>query len=207
MFFLFISSAIVANAAETKYVWSTYSSQSHYINCMHNEDRLGVSKLLKCLPTFVIGGTQKSGSTVLAALLSTHNSISISQKKEVHFFDKNSNYERGLKNYLKSFAPIKIGIHSPDFHILNGEATPSYIASRNSCQRIKEDLPYVRLIVLLRDPVNRAYSEYQMKIRRVRQQIHFFQEIRSHQHSLFRCFVSVGRKSGNKFDFYETEKR
>jgi hypothetical protein len=68
---------------------------------------------MKCLPSFLIGGTQKSGSTVLAALLSTHNLISISHKKEVHFFDKTSNYEMGLTNYLKSFESIKIGAQSP----------------------------------------------------------------------------------------------
>jgi hypothetical protein len=45
------------------------------------------------------------------------------------------------------------------------EATPFYIASRHACRRISETVPEVKIIVLLREPVARAYSEYQMKKR------------------------------------------
>lgn len=52
-------------------------------------------------------------------------------------------------------------IHMPMF----AEATPFYIASRDACKRMSVTIPDVKLIVMLREPVARAYSEYQMKKR------------------------------------------
>lgn len=45
------------------------------------------------------------------------------------------------------------------------EATPFYLASRDACLRMSKTIPNVKLIILLRNPVDRAYSEYQMKQR------------------------------------------
>ncbi len=71
---------------------------------------------------------------------------------------------------------------------LSVDATPSYISSRFSCQRISSSLPYVKLVILFREPVSRAYSEYQMKSRRVKNQQEFF-ELILENHKQFRlCF-------------------
>ena len=56
---------------------------------------------ISCLPTFIIAGTQKSGTTVLAALLNEHNAISFPAKKELHFFDRDAYYKKGMHAYLK----------------------------------------------------------------------------------------------------------
>jgi hypothetical protein len=65
------------------------------------------------------------------------------------------------------------------------------MASRKSCARIAESLPFVKLVMLLRDPVDRAYSEYQMKLRRVSKQEAYFRLLISHQRRIFQCFISL----------------
>lgn len=133
---------------------------------------------------FMIAGTQKSGTTVLSGLLADHPEIAFSKKKELHYYDKSANYEKGLSSYLKNFTP------NPEVTRYIGEATPYYIASREACNRIAKDFPKVRMIVLLREPVKRAYSEYQMKVRRVDNQAAFFSIVQQHSEHLYHCFIN-----------------
>ena len=142
----------------------------------------------------------------MAALLSLHYKISLAAKKEVHFFDKSEVFKKGLSFYLRSFhsfnvstdsrgilsSPLVLNTHKLLIvHIdlkLSVDATPSYISSRVSCQRINSSLPYVKLLVLLRNPISRAYSEYQMKARRVHDQQMFLKLILENQKHFRRCF-------------------
>jgi hypothetical protein len=151
---------------------------------------------LQCIPSVLIAGTQKSGTTVLAALLSEHPKVSFSLQKEVHFFDVDRNYNKGIAYYLKHFRPLDVvtsntnnnkggGIQLP----IVAEATPFYIASRQSCSRIAELHPGMKLIVLLREPVARAYSEYQMKKRRVDKQSDFLRSIHRLKKEVYRCML------------------
>lgn len=71
--------------------------------------------------------------------------------KEIHFFDQN--YERGIDWYLRHFP-------GSDDSKAVGEATPAYIYFPNVAERIAATLPDVKILVLLRDPVERAYSHY-----------------------------------------------
>lgn len=137
-------------------IWSDHNGE--YASCckVKKEDK----ETVKCLPSFVIAGVQKSGTTALAALLSSNDQISFSPKKEVHFFDNTENYQLGINKYLESFNPWN-QLSPPLF----GESTPFYVASREACQRISETIPNMKMIILLREPVSRAYSEYQMKKR------------------------------------------
>lgn len=72
---------------------------------------------------------------------------------------------------------------------LYGESTPFYIASRLACPRIAELLPHVKMIVLLREPVARAYSEYQMKKRRVDIQNDFVGLMQLYAQNVSRCML------------------
>lgn len=132
---------------------------------------------------FIIGGTQKSGTTALAAYLSLHPNISMSGRKELHFFDKNVNYRKGIRDYLSNF-------HGNGSTVIYGEATPFYIASRVACQRISAHFPNVKMIILLREPVARAYSEYQMKARRVLDQEELIKLLSMHRETIRRCLVA-----------------
>ena len=122
------------------------------------------SRSVRCLPSFIIAGVQKAGTTALSAMLCTHPNISFSKKKEVHFFDSLKRYNLGISEYLHNFHEWDASGKGGSLPVY-GESTPFYVASRDACRRISETIPDVKLVVLLRNPVSRAYSEYQMKKR------------------------------------------
>ncbi|WP_216638965.1 ATP-binding cassette domain-containing protein [Paenibacillus sp. FJAT-26967] len=109
-------------------------------------------------PAFLIIGTQKGGTTSLYHDLTQHPGIKSAAVKEVHFFDEQ--YHFGYDWYKKNFPP-----DLPEDSI-TGEASPYYLFHPQTPGRVREWLPDVKLIVLLRNPIHRAYSHYQMMVRR-----------------------------------------
>jgi sulfotransferase family protein len=114
------------------------------------------------LPNFLIIGVEKGGTTWLHTQLKKHPDIFLPNTKEVHFFNKyNSNfvaydyYKYGLNWYRRFFK----GYNGQK---AIGEVTPMYICDAEAPLRIKATLPGVKLIVMLRNPVQRAYSHYWM---------------------------------------------
>lgn len=105
------------------------------------------------LPTMVIAGAQKSGTTTLVAGLRRHPQILLVSPKELHFFDHDSKYARGLDWYRSRFEPKPQHVHA-------GEATPVYMYSERARARMAEALPDAKIAVILRDPAKRAYSHY-----------------------------------------------
>lgn len=118
-----------------------------------------LTSCLRCLPDFLIIGAQKCGTSTLHAQLATHPDIRPASRKELHFFDRH--YWRGLSWYRALFPA------APPFgrNWLTFEATPSYLFHPHAAERLAKAQPRARLIVLLRDPVERAYSHYQMSLR------------------------------------------
>ncbi len=107
------------------------------------------------LPTFLGIGVPRGGTTWLHALLETHPEIYMpSRRKEVRFFD--AHFEQGTEWYESFFCgPEQRGM----FRAV-GEVSPQYIYCEDCPRRISELLPDVRLILMLRHPVDRAYSQY-----------------------------------------------
>jgi len=108
-------------------------------------------------PTFMIIGTQKGGTTSLHHYLDKHHDVTMAFKKEVHFFD--SFYFKGTDWYLAHF-PLR------DEAAQTGEASPTYLFHPETPRRVHDAFPQVKLIALLRNPVDRAYSHHQMEFRR-----------------------------------------
>jgi hypothetical protein len=103
-------------------------------------------------PDFVTIGTQRGGTTSLHAYLGAHPRVSIPSTKELHFVT--DNFERGLDWYLGQFpAGLPPGR-------VTGEATPYALFHPLAPRRLREIAPEAKLIVLLRNPVDRAYSHY-----------------------------------------------
>lgn len=109
------------------------------------------------LPDFLIIGVQKGGTTALFHYLSQHRRVMPSVRKEVHYFDLQ--YGRGL-DYYRSYFGIRWPQRLTRGPVLVGEASPSYIFHPAGAERIARHLPDARLIVLLRNPVDRALSHY-----------------------------------------------
>jgi hypothetical protein len=128
------------------------------------------------LVDFVIGGTQKGGTTALDAYLREHPEICMADKqevhssrghpeiraageKEVHFFDNEACFASGKPDYSgyhRRFNPEKA-------HKALGEATPIYMYWNDAPRRIWEYNPGMKFILLLRDPIERAYSHWNME--------------------------------------------
>jgi sulfotransferase family protein len=103
-------------------------------------------------PDFVIIGTQRGGTTSLHAYLRAHPHIETPAKKEIHFLT--DRYERGPEWYIGQF-PAAVTSRT-----LVGEATPYALFHPLAPQRFREVAPEARVIVLLRNPADRAYSHY-----------------------------------------------
>ncbi len=108
-------------------------------------------------PDFIIIGAQKGGTTSLYRYLTEQPAVGGATKKEVHYFDRN--FDKGLGWYLAHFPK------RDEFEVV-GESGPSYLFHPDVPGRVRELLPEAKLIVLLRNPVDRAYSQYQMRTRR-----------------------------------------
>lgn len=109
------------------------------------------------LPNFLIIGSQRAGTTSMYRVFSQHPEIFVSKRKELNFFFVDHNYRKGIEHYARYFREAEPS------HLAVGEATPSYISSRTAAARIKEHLPDVRMILTVRNPVDRAHSSYLLR--------------------------------------------
>ena len=116
------------------------------------------------LPDFLILGAQKAGTTALYAYLRWHPSVTGPSWKEVSFFDRH--YGRGVSWYRGHF-PLRRGGR------LVGEASPGYVFHPLAAERVRATVPGARLIVLLRDPVDRALSHYHHEVALGRERLSF----------------------------------
>ena len=109
-------------------------------------------------PNFIVIGASKCGTTSLYKYLSQHSKVIPPINKEIDFF--NFNYKQGKEWYLAHFPVLP---KEQDF--ITGEASPSYFYNPNVDRRIRELMPQIKLIVLLRNPVERVISHYHHRIR------------------------------------------
>lgn len=117
-----------------------------------------VTAPLRMLPGFLIVGAQRCGTTSMYRALSAHPAIAKAVlHKGVHYFDMN--YDRGIAWYRAHF-PLAVTDR------LTFESSPYYMFHPLAAERIAADLPGVKLIVLVRDPVERAYSAHAHELAR-----------------------------------------
>jgi hypothetical protein len=133
----------------------------------HLERELAAAKgqraVAGALPDFVIIGEKKCGTTFFYHLLSQHPFVEPTAKKELHFFD--AHFDLGVEWYRQCF-PAPRWEHGRK--TITGEATP-YMSHRLAPGRMAEVVPGAQLIALLRNPVERTYSDYQQMVRKGRE--------------------------------------
>jgi hypothetical protein len=120
------------------------------------------------LPNFIIVGAPKAGTTSLYHYLTKHPQVFMSDPKEVNYFSCEEIEAQGL--YYKDFKIKNREDYEKLFHDAQGkkaigEASVSYLFYPKTPQKIKDMLPDVKIIILLRDPVSRGFSHYLMDYR------------------------------------------
>jgi hypothetical protein len=140
---------------------------------------------LRVLPNFLIIGASKCGTTSLYYYLIQHPSVVPALTKEAHFFDQT--YRMGLAWY-RGFSSTKLAkYYSTKITkkgVITGEATPCYIFHPHAPSRVFKTVPDAKLIVLLRNPVDRAYSYYHHNLRRGLESLSFEEAIESEEERL-----------------------
>jgi hypothetical protein len=116
----------------------------------------------RALPEFLIVGAQKAGTTSLNAYINQHPKIIPSWKKEVHYFDggldpNHDNFSMGSSWYRAHF-PTSAQLTAKQSKTF--EASPSYLFNPLAAERIKRLVPDVKIIIMLRNPAERAISHY-----------------------------------------------
>ena len=121
----------------------------------------GISGPLRVLPDFIIIGSMKCGTPSRYYDICEHPCVSAAAYDEIGFFD--SNFHLGL-NWYRSMFPRKKQIEDirrKEGAAITGEDTPFYFWNPIAAKRIQKILPNIKLIIILRNPIDRAYSEYQ----------------------------------------------
>jgi hypothetical protein len=110
---------------------------------------------IRSLPSFIIIGAQRSGTTSLYNWITSHPDVAPASQKELHYFD-GRNYEKGEKWYRAQF-PLATDRR------MTCESTPQMLYNPTAPARVEADLPgSTKFVVLLRNPVERALSHYWM---------------------------------------------
>jgi len=146
----------------------------------------------KIWPNFFIVGAQKAGTTTLYEYLKMTNGVYIPSVKEARFFHDNSKKKFEIPRvitdevkYLKLFSGVK------DEKAI-GEASPSYLHDPESAELIHDKVPNAKIIIMLRDPVQRAFSQYLMRKTNGKEKRSFHQVIEN--------YIKVYESGGNNFD-------
>ncbi len=109
-------------------------------------------------PAFLIIGHGKAGTTALYDYLCQHPQLASAALKEVCYWSQFFN--AGETWYRAHFLPVPMASE-----LITGEASPQYFTDPEAMKRIACERPDIKLILLLREPVSRAYSDYQMLVR------------------------------------------
>lgn len=109
---------------------------------------------------FLIIGAQKSGTTTVHEWLIKNDDVYLPGEKELPFFSDSDRYNNGIDSFFNKYIEIK----SDD--VLVGKVSPQYMYSSRACENIFFHNPNIKIIAILRDPIDRACSHYKMNIRR-----------------------------------------
>lgn len=129
------------------------------------------------LPNFLIFGVQKAGTTSIYSYLKQHPQVFMSPRKETDFFCRDlsvpipadeSRLTRGGRQRILTIEDYEALFARATDEVAIGEASPNYLfAHENAASGIKKYVPDAKLIAILRNPVERAYSDYLMHVRQV----------------------------------------
>ncbi len=130
-------------------------------------------------PEFIVGGAQKAGTTSLYYMMQQHPQILLPNHDEAHFFDIEENFQQGLHYYDNLFEQLP---HDTE-HYKVGDFTANYLLLDYIPKRISDTLgSNIKLLFILRNPVDRAYSHYWMNVRNGVEDLSFEEALKEEKH-------------------------
>src|SRR3954453_6054977 len=129
------------------------ASYAMYISLMFRTKRRKIERL-----EFILAGAQKSGTTALHYFLSRHPDICMGDQQEIHFFDNDAMFVAE-----PDYAELHKHYPTMASSTIAGDCTPSYLYHEPAMQRIWNYNPKIKLLILLRNPVERAFAQRTMK--------------------------------------------
>ena len=128
------------------------------------------------IPDFIIVGARKAGTTSLYNYLIKHPAIAEPVTKEIHYFDYYYN-KLPLAWYKACFGNKK------KWQII-GEATPEYLTNHYAAQRIHKLKPNMKIIILLRNPIDTSFSDWKMQVMKGNEYLNFHSAIKAEEERL-----------------------
>jgi hypothetical protein len=150
------------------------------------------------LPDFYILGGQKCGTTSLFLYLSKHPDVLSPTAKDIRFFDK---YFFKGKNWYSVYFPTIFNKFVKK-STLTGEATERYLDHPHAPTRLKSVTPNAKFIILLRNPVDRAYSHYTMIVKHGQEKLSFKDAIKNEKEKFFPIYQKMLQDSNYYNDLY-----
>jgi len=135
-----------------------YLIKDYYLGQFVNDLQIGFAQKPDPIVSFLGCGAQKSGTSALDNYLRQHPQICLPDQKEIHYFDNEYNFRYHNVNYLKYHSFFQKSSN----HRIAGEVTPAYMYWDNAMSRVWEYNPRIRILILLRNPILRAYSHWNM---------------------------------------------
>ena len=129
-----------------------YHISSSTPGSFYDSDSMTSSQEEQRFPQAIIIGVKKGGTRALISMLDSHPQVE-SARGEVHFFDRNENFRKGLRWYVQQMpftAPNEIAI----------EKSPSYFITPYVPDRLHSMSPSTKVILIVRDPIERTISDY-----------------------------------------------
>ena len=138
----------------------------HRRHALHKAGRL-LSSPWRSAPDFIILGAMKAGTTSLYQYLQAHPAVVGAFRKELHFFDREGLFgQNHYRAYFPARRTLRAASNDPRRRAVTGESTPYYLFHPLGAERIRRRVPRVKLIALLRDPIERALSYYRFEVAR-----------------------------------------
>lgn len=144
------------------YLNSPPISYKRFFHIFFKRHFYGLTNIFRVLPDFFVIGPGRTGTTSLYHYLDQHPSLSKSAYDELGFFDVN--FHLGLHWYRSLFPSIftKYRIKSKTNFFMTYDVSPSYVRRPWNARRIKNLFPNTKLIVVLRNPVDKTFSHYKL---------------------------------------------
>jgi hypothetical protein len=122
---------------------------------------------------FILAGAQKSGTTALHSFLTRHPAITMGDQQEIHFFDDEEIFSGPVDYELlhKHYQPVHPST-------ITGECTPIYISWKPAVERIWKYNPKIKLLIILRNPVERAFAHWNMQRFKGREALDFLDAVK-----------------------------